>query len=112
MKIVFLFLSSFSMSVFSVGSSAAYNANMTGVIKSFGIYADGDYIYVNLENQPSSHPECKPSWFVITAAVPAERRQMLFARLSMEFATKEKVNIGYDAQGECADGYIRLHRAG
>lgn len=96
----------------SANSFAAYNANMKGVVKTLGVYTDGDYIYIQLENQPSSHPTCNATFFVVTGSVPGDRRQMIMSRLSMAFATKEEVNIGYDSQGDCADGYIRLHRAG
>jgi len=96
----------------SVNSFADYNANMEGVLKTLAVYADGDYIYIQLENQPSSHPTCNATFFVVTAGVTESRRQFIMSRLSMAFATKEMVNIGYDAQGDCADGYIRLHRVG
>jgi hypothetical protein len=97
---------------FSLASSAAYNSNMQGVLKHVAIYADSDYIYIGLENQPASHPACKSTYFVISEEVPAERRQMLLSRLLMAYATKENVNIGYDGQGNCAHGYIRLHEVG
>lgn len=89
-----------------------YNANMKGVVKTLAVYADADYIYLQLENQPTEHPTCNPAYFVIQSTVPENRRQMLLSRLSMAYASKEEVNIGYDAQGDCADGFIRLHRAG
>ncbi len=38
---------------------------------------------------------------------------MLFSRLMMAYASKETVNIGYDAEkGSCIHGYMRVHRAG
>lgn len=102
-----------AMLLISSYSWAGYNANMEGVIEDLAVYTAGDYIYVRLENQPASHPGCNPAWFVITEDVPESRRQMLMSRLLMAYASKEKVNIGYDGQaGNCAHGYIRLHRAG
>lgn len=100
-----LFLSSFS-------SWSEYNENMTGVIKSLLVYTEGDYIYFQLENQPKEHPTCNPVYFVIHGSVQESRRKMLFSRLSMAYTTKEVVNIGFDSQGDCAHGYIRVHRAG
>lgn len=92
---------------------AGYNANMKGVIQNLNVYAAGDYIYIKLKNQPASHPGCNPSYFVITGDLPENRRNMLFSRLLAAYMSKESVNIGYDSQaGDCADGYIRVHRAG
>lgn len=86
---------------------------MRGVIENLAVYTEGDYIYIKLENQPASHPGCNPGFFVIAEDVPESRRQMLLSRLSMAYALKESINIGYDSQaGDCAHGYIRLHRAG
>jgi hypothetical protein len=98
--------------VLSPPASAAYNANMSGVLTFVGAYADGDYIYLALSNQPTSHPGCNPTYFVIDDTVPLERRQMMLARLLTSYAMKEPVNIGYDNVGDCAKGYIRVHRAG
>lgn len=100
-----LFFSSFS-------SWSDYNANMKGVIRTLAVYADADYIYLQLENQPDEHPTCNPVYFVIHESVQESRRQMLLSRLSMAYASKEEVNIGFDSQGNCAHGYIRVHRAG
>jgi hypothetical protein len=93
-------------------ASAVYNANLSGVLAFVSIYADGDYIYLALNNQPTSHPGCNPAYFVIDGAVPLERRQMMLARLLTSYATKEVVNIGYDNVGDCVHGYIRVHRVG
>ena len=96
----------------SFTSQAAYNANMRGEIQSVYVYTDADHIYILLKNQPTSHPACNPNYFVIPATVPHERRQMLLSRLLTAFATKEAVNIGYDATGGCANSYIQVHRVG
>jgi hypothetical protein len=89
-----------------------YDANMKGVVRHVAVYTDGDYIYLTLENQPSSHPSCNPVFFVIPDSIPYERRQMLLSRLLMAYASKENVNIGYDSQGGCTHGYITVHRVG
>lgn len=96
----------------SFTSQAAYNANMQGEVKGVYVYTDADHIYIVLKNQPTSHPVCKPNYFVIPASVPAERRQMLLSRLLTAYASKEVVNIGYDATGNCANTYIQVHRVG
>lgn len=85
---------------------------MTGVLEGVYVYTAGDYIYFRLTNQPASHPGCDPTYFVISENVPESRRQMLLSRLLSAYAMKENVNIGYDSKGDCAHGYIRVHRAG
>ena len=97
---------------FSLFTNASYNANMSGVVSNVMLYTGGDYIYIQLNNQPSSHATCNPSYFVISEEVPAARRQMLLARLLTAHATKESVTIGYDNAGDCVHGYIRVHRVG
>lgn len=100
------------MSVISVNSFAAYNANMTGEITDVLVYTDGDYIHIRLKNQPSTHPSCNPAFFIIPETVPADRRQALLSRALTAYASKENINIGYDALGDCANGYIQVHRIG
>ena len=95
----------------SIQANAVYNSNMKGVIKNLMVYADSDHIYLVLTNQPKVHPACKPNYFVIPATVTPGRRQMMLSRLLAAYAAKENVNIGYDGTGDCADGYIRVHRA-
>ena len=92
--------------------TSAYNSELVGVIKFVSVYTDGDYIYFALENQPTSHPTCNPFYFVIQGSVPAERRSQIMARLMTAYAMKEEIRIGYDAQGDCADGFLRVHRVG
>lgn len=98
--------------VLSVNSWAGYNANITGKLIILAVYTDDDYIYLRTDNMPASHPVCKTNYFVISADVPQERRQMLMSRLMMAYASKEEVNIGYDKDGNCIHGYMRAHRAG
>jgi hypothetical protein len=97
----------------STKALATYNANYAGEIEGVYTYADTDSIYIRLKNQPTSHPGCNPTYFVIDAAgVPLERRKLMFSRLMVAYASSEAVNIGYDNIGSCADGYIRVHRVG
>ncbi len=98
--------------ILSYSAFAQHNANMRGVLEGVYVYTDGDYIYFRLKNQPTSHPSCNPKYFVIDSSVPHERQQMLLTRLMTAYTTKENVNIGYDAEGDCAHTYIRVHRVG
>ena len=91
---------------------AAYNANITGVVTWVSSYTDADYIYFHLENQPTAHSQCNPAYFVIDANVPENRRNQAFAQLLAARYSGEPIAVGYDAQGDCAQGYIRVHRIG
>jgi hypothetical protein len=93
-------------------ASASYDANMTGQLEGFYVYADGDYVYFRLKNQPTSHNGCNPAYFVIPSTVPADRRKAMLARLSLAYAMQETVNIGYSANGDCGHGYINVYRVG
>lgn len=93
-------------------ATAAYDANMVGQLEGFYVYADGDYIYFRLKNQPTSHNGCNPNYFVIPSAVPTDRRKAMLARLSLAYGLQEPVNIGYSANGDCAHGYINAYRVG
>jgi len=91
---------------------ASYYANMSGQLEGFYTYADGDYIYLRLVNQPTTHSGCNPSFFVIPETVPPDRRKAMLARLALAYALKEPVNIGYAANGDCQHGYINVYRVG
>jgi hypothetical protein len=91
---------------------AEYNANMDGELAHIMVYADGDYIYFRLKNQPTSHPRCKPDYFVVSEDVPEARLNRIYSRLLAAYAAKEVVNIGFDAKTECVHGYIKVHRVG
>jgi hypothetical protein len=93
-------------------AGAIYNANISGQLAAFWSYSYSDPIYFVLKNQPSTHPTCNPSFFVVPGTIPADRRKMMFARLSLAYATQENLNIGYDNAGDCADGYIQAYRIG
>lgn len=91
---------------------AGYDSNIKGTLEGVYVYTDHDAIYFRFKNQPTSHPSCKATYFVISGSVPQERREQLLSRLMLALASKELVNIGYDSQGNCANGYIRVHRVG
>ena len=94
-----------------VAASATYNANggfsVTGVLT----YTDTDSIYITVSSPPA-HSGCSNAFFVIPATTTPDRRKILLARLLLAKATNESVNFGYDGTGDCADGYIRVHRIG
>jgi hypothetical protein len=93
-------------------ANAAYDANVAGELDGFYVYSDVDSIYLRLKNQPTSHNGCNPSYFVIPSTVPADRRKAMLARLSLAYALGETLNIGFAANNDCADGYIRAYRVG
>lgn len=105
-------LISAAYALFGFPVDADYNANMVGTPSTVATYAEGDYIYFVLTNQPTSHPGCNPSHFVIADTVPLANRQMMLAQLLAAKLAKEAINIGYDNSGDCAHGYIRVHRVG
>ncbi len=105
-------LFAFGALVLSANSWATYNANIKGTLTIVALYTDDDFIYLRTDNMPESHPTCKTNYFVISDDIPLERRQMLLSRLMMAYASKEEVNIGYDKDGNCIHGYMRVHRAG
>jgi len=91
---------------------AAYDANMVGEIEGFYVYSDTDQVYFRLKNQPTSHNGCNHQYFVIPTSVSADRRKAMLARLSLAYAMREPVNIGYAANGDCGHGYINVYRVG
>jgi hypothetical protein len=91
---------------------AVYNNNISGVVRFVAVYADGDYIYFHLENQPTTHPVCNPIYFVISETVPENRRNQMFATLLAAKISGEPIHIGYDDSTECTHGFIRVHRVG
>lgn len=102
----------FLLAVVSSSSNAVYNANMSGVVAWVATYAESDSIYFALTNQPSSHPGCASHYFVITGATTADRRKAMLSNLLIARTTREPITIGYDDTGDCAEGFIRVHRVG
>lgn len=97
--------------VASAPVGAVYNANITGRVTTVITYADADYIYFILDNQPTSLP-CAAGYFVIPSSVPQNRRNQAFAQLLAAKETGALLNIGYDAQGQCVEGGVQVHRVG
>jgi len=91
---------------------AQYNANMKGVVTDVLIYSDSNLVLFRLDNQPSTHPLCAVDYFSIGVDIPYDRVKSLISRLLMAKATKERINIGYDAVGDCSQNRIRVHRVG
>lgn len=100
------------MTATSGSSIAAYDANIIGEVVGFWTYTFNDHIYFQLKNQPTSHNGCNPVFFVIPDTVSADRRKALLSRLSIAYITKEQINIGYSANGDCGNGYINVFRVG
>lgn len=91
------YLIGFAIFLLSNAAMATYNANIVGQLTGVYVYADDDYIYLRLNNQPASHPTCNPSYFVISGDVELARRQMLLSRALAAYLSKENLNIGYDS---------------
>ena len=89
-----------------------YNANMVGVVTEVLTYTNNDQILFRLDNQPSSHPLCLTDFFVIDPTIPTDRRNRILSRLLLAYALGKPVNVGYDKDGDCAQGRIRVHRVG
>jgi len=100
------------LSLFASSAFAVYNADMSGELEGVYIYTDSDRIHLRLLNQPTSHPACSSVYFVSDDRITADRRKAILARLLTAYATHEVINIGYDSTGDCADGFLRVHRAG
>jgi hypothetical protein len=93
-------------------ANAVYNSNISGTVGTLFVYAESDDIYLRLVNQPISHPGCNPAYFVITQDVPQNRRNQMLAVILAAKAAERPLEIGYDNAGDCAHGFIRVHRVG
>jgi len=69
-------------------------------------------ILFHLKNQPSSHPGCIKNYFAIATDVSDVAANRMLSRLLTAHTTKVPVNIGYDKDGGCGNGYIRVYRVG
>lgn len=96
----------------SAESHAGYNANMKGKVTNVVTYTYSTLIYFRLENQPQSHPQCQVDYFAIDASTPDNIRQQVLSRLLTAYASGEAVNIGYDKEGGCSHGRIKVYRVG
>ena len=95
----------------SAQAYAVYDSNRTGVVTHVVTYPSGA-IFLTLENQPQTHPLCQTDYFVIDSSVPESARSQMLARLLVAYSQEAVVTIGYDGQGDCAHGRIRVHRVG
>jgi hypothetical protein len=93
---------------------AVYNANIDVVVSNVLTY-DTPQILFQANPMPPQPAGCTGGfayYFVIDAALPADIRAQLLSRLLIARTNKETVNIGYDSQGNCINGGIRVHRIG
>jgi hypothetical protein len=84
---------------------------MSGVVSNVMTYPSGQ-LYSRLANQPTSHPSRNPSYFVVDPTTDPNALARMASRLLLAYALQESVNIGYDSQGGCLDGYIHAWRIG
>jgi len=91
---------------------AVYNANMSGIITDVLVYPDSPWVLIKLQNQPTSHPACNAQYFAFGGDAPPENKRFMYARALMALSQGTAVAIGYDASGDCASSYIRVHRIG
>ena len=93
-------------------ADATYNANIYGVITRVRVY-DVGLVLITLQNQPTSTGGgCSASYFAIDPALDPDIKAMMLSRALVARASVEVINIGYDNQGSCAAGYIRVHAIG
>ena len=102
---------SLSCLLFSTAASAGYDANVSGKVTSLLTYPSGKVLF-SLDTQPTEHNSCNRQYFALAANLPEQAMSRMYARLLTAYSTEEKINIGYDAVGDCASNYIRTHRVG
>ena len=91
---------------------AGYDANLSGLADQVYTYPSG-VLLIHLVNQPSAHPACNASLFAVDpGSMDANAMNRMYARLLTSYAMQEPINIGYDSQGDCVDGYIHVWRIG
>ena len=70
-------------------------------------------LLIHLVNQLSTHPTCNASYFAVDpGSMDANAMSRMYARLLTSYAMQQPINIGYDSQGDCVDGYIHVWRVG
>lgn len=89
---------------------ADYDAQITGNISMLETYPSG-YIHIALDNQPTSHPSCDARMFVVHDSTAAHLRQKMLSDLMEAQQGNMQVMIGYDSQGDCVKGKIRVYAA-
>lgn len=92
---------------------AGYNANFSGKVTAVLTYPGSTRVLIRVEGQPKTHPQCTNfDYLTIPADISNESRQLVMSRLLLAFASGQTVNIGYDKEGGCVSGRIRVHRVG
>lgn len=101
------------LAILPMFTHAGYNANFSGKITQVLTYTASAQILIRVEGQPSTHPQCTQLDFLaIDAATPDNVRQIVLSRIMMAYASGETVNIGYDKEGGCVGGRIKVYRVG
>lgn len=91
---------------------ATYDTNLSGVADGVYTYPSG-VLLIHLVNQPTAHPTCNASYFAVDpGSMDANAMNRMYARLLASYSMQEPINIGYDSQGDCVDGYIHVWRIG
>ena len=99
--------------LFCSSVSAGYNANVVGKVTAVVTYTHTSQILINVEGQPTTHPECRQlDYMVVDPATSDHIRQIVLSRLLAAHASGEKVSIGYDKDSSCANDRIKIYRVG
>jgi len=85
--------------VFVLPANAGYDANITGTVTKVLTYPLDGRVYIELNNQPATHPEFNRRFFAIDESTNTVAANRLYARLLVAFASERPVTIGYDSQG-------------
>jgi hypothetical protein len=92
---------------------STYNSNITGVVDSVMTYSNDDGIYFHMSNQPTNGNGCNAAYFEIDAAVSADRKKAMLARLLTAYAMHDTITVGYDGTGGCTSGgMLQVYRIG
>ena len=106
-KMLIVILSFFWLS----SANSGYDANIVGTVTSLYSYSSGLVLF-KLSNQPTSHPTCNSGLFALATDLSETAANRMYSRLLAAYTAQQAINIGYDSQGDCGNGYIRVHRAG
>lgn len=105
------FLSTGIASLIAATASAAYNANIAGVPTRI-ITGENGLVLFALDTQPTSHPSCTATFFVIDNSLSDAKINRMYARLLAAQAAGEPINIGYDSSGSCLYNYMHAYQIG
>lgn len=94
-------------------ADAVYDSNISGKIVHLITYDNSNLILIQLENQSTlSGHNCSYVFFAIDPTTTEGRLDRMYSRAMLAFGSGTPINIGYDGNGNCANGYIRVHRVG